>query len=788
MNRIASEELERLKKQLVNEVNKDSVDIGNLYDLLADISKFDPENVYFSIDSGHINKIGRELVQKQETAVSELIKNAYDADATTVKVHFINTQTAGGAVVISDNGHGMRREDIINGFMRLSTRDKIDNPVSPLYKRDRAGKKGIGRFAAQRLGEKLTIITKTANAEGALRVEIDWRDYGDGGRELAGIANRIVDEKNIYTKGTTLIIGNLRESWPESAIRRVFTYVQELIQPFPLSKTPEEEPRVDPGFKVEMDLSISGEEKKIADVETLVYEYALAEIDAFVEKGVGYWTLKSDKFDITEEFVPIEEASNNSFEFDKLNSVYLKAYYYIYSSDLIPKAQLVRLQKLGREKGGIRVYKNGFRVLPYGEPDDDWLGLDFESERRSILVPIANRNFLGFVEIADKYELDFRETSSREGLVRGTALDQLIRFCSAVLIKTALRIGEERNRKLRPTKVEKSVTERLKSVLKNAEKLVNSLLSQTENLQSKVESKQSVASDEFNALNQFASELQNVVNSIRQVSEQQEHEAARLLEETELLRVVSGLGLVIAEFTHEVRTRLESINIDLDSPMNPDNETDCHKKMERLRGNFGSLRFYTAYFNSAMSSIVNREISPQNIKDVLRNFETKALKVMAKKEGIEIEPIEYIGSVLFTKPMHQSEWASILMNLYTNSKKAIERAGTKGRIKIRAGRDGSNIFLEFSDNGDGVKPENEERIFDAFFTSSNPTSPLKTSRNIDLDIDIYTGMGLGLKIVKDIILSYEGNISLVGASTGYTTCFRVEIPAASEEELDQYGL
>ncbi len=133
MNRIASEELERLKKQLVNEVNKDSVDIGNLYDLLADISKFDPENVYFSIDSGHINKIGRELVQKQETAVSELIKNAYDADATTVKVHFINTQTAGGAVVISDNGHGMRREDIINGFMRLSTRDKIDNPVSPLY-------------------------------------------------------------------------------------------------------------------------------------------------------------------------------------------------------------------------------------------------------------------------------------------------------------------------------------------------------------------------------------------------------------------------------------------------------------------------------------------------------------------------------------------------------------------------------------------------------------------------------------------------------------------------------
>lgn len=64
----------------------------------------------------------------------------------------------------------MNREQLINGFMRLSSSDKVHNPISPLYERTRAGRKGIGRFATQRLGKQLTIITQTQNSDSAIRI------------------------------------------------------------------------------------------------------------------------------------------------------------------------------------------------------------------------------------------------------------------------------------------------------------------------------------------------------------------------------------------------------------------------------------------------------------------------------------------------------------------------------------------------------------------------------------------------------------------------------------------
>lgn len=101
------------------------------------------------------------MVGRAETAVSELIKNSYDADATVVDVDFINAFTQGGSLIISDNGLGMTKQQLINGFMRISSTDKLHNPTSIRFNRTKAGKKGIGRFAAQRLGERLILVTQT---------------------------------------------------------------------------------------------------------------------------------------------------------------------------------------------------------------------------------------------------------------------------------------------------------------------------------------------------------------------------------------------------------------------------------------------------------------------------------------------------------------------------------------------------------------------------------------------------------------------------------------------------
>lgn len=123
----------------------------------------DKKNIRFTVDAGLITRLGKELVGKGETAISELIKNAYDADATYVNLVFKNSFHPGGTLIIEDDGCGMNYEELVNGFMRISSSDKIHNPITSKYKRKKAGRKGIGRFATQRLGQTLTIITQKKN-------------------------------------------------------------------------------------------------------------------------------------------------------------------------------------------------------------------------------------------------------------------------------------------------------------------------------------------------------------------------------------------------------------------------------------------------------------------------------------------------------------------------------------------------------------------------------------------------------------------------------------------------
>ncbi len=160
----------KLKEQLSKELSKENSDSNKILSLSNQIAGLDDSLVRFSVDAGIINRLGKELVGRHETAVSELVKNAYDADATEVTLVFENAWNAGGTLLVQDNGSGMNREQLINGFMRLSSSDKVHNPISPLYERTRAGRKGIGRFATQRLGKQLTIITQTQNSDSAIRI------------------------------------------------------------------------------------------------------------------------------------------------------------------------------------------------------------------------------------------------------------------------------------------------------------------------------------------------------------------------------------------------------------------------------------------------------------------------------------------------------------------------------------------------------------------------------------------------------------------------------------------
>ena len=190
------------------------------------------ENVSFTVDAGIINRLGLELVSKSETALAELIKNSYDADAKEVNLYFVNAENVNGTLIIEDDGVGMNREQLLNGFMKLATTDKLHNSISEIYLRPKAGKKGIGRFSTQRLGTSLEIVTKSFKNDKTIKLTIDWEKYLTDKR-IEDVSNEMTlnYQSRSTGSGTTLTISGLRDKWSDADIKRVYRYIADLIQP-----------------------------------------------------------------------------------------------------------------------------------------------------------------------------------------------------------------------------------------------------------------------------------------------------------------------------------------------------------------------------------------------------------------------------------------------------------------------------------------------------------------------------------------------------------------------------
>lgn len=760
-------QIAELKKQLIEEAQKEVSDDNIILTLSNEIAKLDTTQVRFSVDAGIINRLGKELVGKHETAVSELVKNSYDADATEVDLIFENAWGVGGILIINDNGHGMNKEQLVNGFMRLSSSDKIHNPISSKYKRQRAGKKGIGRFATQRLGDKLTIITQTESSQDALKVEINWEEFQTD-KDLLTISNKIEFIAKQKEEGTTLIIEGLREGWSDTMIKRVYRFTSELLQPFPLSKKKEKESKsfYDPGFK---SYYYRKDEKNlipIIDEEKAIFEHALAEIEGYVlNDGQGCWALKSDKLNFPQEIYAI---GNNEYDkedtttpFNLIKGLHFKAYYFIYEGSLFSPGTFTFIRDLSYDKGGIKLYRNGFRVLPYGEQGDDWLGLDKSNNRNIILGQHPNRNFFGFVELEDKSG-DFEETSSREGLIENAYLKELVNFVFRSLTSAVMKVSELRGRK---------VTASQKGFIKREEEPSEKVDKGLEKIQEFFEAENDSNEKESDSSSyQKRERVKQIFEEVKQAREEEKQKNQELINEINMLRILAGLGLVIGEFVHEVQRFLPGFDADIKFLKNAVKDyKDVYKRTELLEINVKSFTAYTSYFDKTISRNVHRELERIELRDVVRSF-SNVIKNDLLRAGIEFAPPLFNGYDLFTVAMHPSEWASILFNLYTNSKKAIKRQKSRGKIFIKCGEEEKKVYLEFSDNGDGIAKVNEDNIFNAFYTTSTAAN-----HTVD-DATALTGTGLGLKIVKDIIEFYNGEIYVTTPEEGYKTTFRIEIP------------
>ena len=772
-----------IREELTRTIAEDSQNIDKILKLSHKLAALDNNNVRFSVDASVIDRLGTELVARHETAVSELIKNSYDADAKSASINFLDVDSIGGTLVIEDNGNGMTRDQLVNGFMKISSTSKIHEPVSPIFKRKRAGKKGIGRFSTQRLGNKLTIITQTEDSDFALKVIVDWGKYKMDG-DLIFVTNQIEEIPKTKDKGTTLKIEGLREWWSEAMIKRVYRYAIDILQPFPITEieTDNSQEIKDPGFEIKC----LKDDIEIADQQSMFYKHAVAEIEGHIDdNGKAYWEIKNSRIPNTnteehQYFSKDDKLENVKFNY--LKDVKLKAYYYIYNVGLIPKQSESYINSMAYEYGGIRLYRNGFRVLPYGEPQNDWLGLDESVRKRKILAVHGNHNFFGFVEIGGQNQ-NFEELSSREGLFNNDAYEELITFAYKSIGSAVSRIASQRGIKVKTDQKDwdpKYSRNPKDTILETADELdkIADELESPDNSNSPKDSGDN-SKDGNEKKDSDNTESKERAEEFRRKA-QKLREAAEKIDEINMILVLAGLGIVIGEFTHEITNYLGVFDIDIQYILdNVDRSKEEYKRAERLKATFDSFQVYTSYFDETISENVNRELKIIEIRDVIKPF-AKMINPDTERCNIDLQ-LEIDGYDLFTCKMHTSEWASILFNLYSNSKKAIKRINkSNGRILIKAGREGENIFIEFIDNGDGVPLDSQEKVFNAFFTTSSPKGH-KSSSSDDL-----SGTGLGLKIIRDIIESYDGEISIENSPEGFSTNFKILIPNASQEEIDEY--
>lgn len=742
--------LDTLKDKLAKELAKEGVDLGRIAELSEKLLAADPNFLRFTVDAGHIRRLGEELVGKAETALAELVKNSYDADAVSCNVSFSGASEPGGTLVIEDDGVGMTEAEIRGGWMRLSTGEKIDHPLSPIFHRSRAGRKGIGRFAVQRLGTALVLETRPSGERKGHRVTFDWEADYPQGASLSQVANKLESfAKEPDEHGTKLIIENLRDAWSEAAMGRVWRSVLLLQPPFPVALPRKRGSRVDdPGFELSINGRSEAQAKSDWSVQSAFLDYAVAIISGRIDaKGVATFTMESSALGVTETHRATEP-------FLALGELEFKAHYFVYDAKVVPGLAVRSMIEFGRMYGGVRVYRNGFRVQPYGEPHDDWLKLAFDTARRTLLIPANNFNFFGQVTLDVDRNLLLEETSGREGLIENEAFAELQTF-----VRMGLEWGAKRVGSLRERKVDPRVKRRKTGNDGRPSAAMASLISRAATLAK--DSGDERAAD-------LVDDLERVKDAQEAFEKETDEEREATARYEEMLRILASLGMSIAVFGHEIGGAL----------------TIVAAEIQRLKLESQNAKADRLDFASAEAAVVRLGDLGRYIVDVMSNAESRQLVNVAlhaaitrfvtqfstylDKQGVAFET-HVAPQYLRTIPIHRSEVDAVLFNLMTNALKAIRRANQhNGRIKVSAARLDNMVVLSVQDNGTGIPEELHDRIFEAFYSTTDYAP----------DDVAGTGSGLGLKIISDIADVYGGWVKVGQPEAGFEARIDFAVPVA----------
>ena len=334
----------------------------------------------------HILTIGRDLIQDNYAAVFELVKNAYDADSPDVDIAFeAFPDCSGYSIIISDHGHGMSRNDVINKWLVPSTQDKVKRHYSPSG-RTLQGSKGVGRYAASILGTDLLLETVTNAGEKTI-VYVEWNSF-ETALYLDDVEILLETEVVSEIPGTRLTINGGSEmltEWNQRQFDKLRFELKKLTSP--ISNTFSNRDTTD-AFHI--NLIINGF-PEVNDINETVKPYPLFSLFDYKiagkisRDGTGTLTYSSQKARNT-----IEEKITFNFgqptgcgeldidirvydrEADAIDALIKRGF----TDESGRYVQKLEARQILNASNGIGVYRNGFRIRPLGDPDFDWLKLN----------------------------------------------------------------------------------------------------------------------------------------------------------------------------------------------------------------------------------------------------------------------------------------------------------------------------------------------------------------------------------------------------------------------------
>ena len=678
----------------------------------------------FRFSTDILQRLGEELITSFDQGVIELVKNSYDADASVCSIELIDTQQAGGTVLITDDGHGMSIQDILDGWLVLGRSRKIPDIRT---RRDRlpAGSKGLGRLGALRMGQEVLLTTQPREEPGVeYSLRIRWADFESSDVvEDVGLAVQRSDSEQ--RPGTRIAIHGLDKAAGEREVRQLARELLLLTDPFG-----------DPaGFKTEL---VAPAFKDLEELVNTAYfddsefrlmahldEHGRASASVFDRSGTARWTTGAD--DLGNPY----QAPPASFE--------LWVFLLARDSFAGRSATVGEVRKWLAQVGGVHLYHRGLRVRPYGDEGHDWLDMNLRRAQSPELRPSTNTS-VGRVTVLDESG-DLLQKTDRTGFIDNEPFRDLRRFAvEALEWMQTKRLAEREERR---AEERRHSDERTREAGRNLKHEIEQL-----------------EPDAQRAVSRAASEFESA----------QESERDRLRDDVTLYKTLASVGTTVSVFAHEIEgpatdltTSVKAVERRARKALAAKYATTIAKQVEAVKRSAKLVaRFATLPLGMLKKSKRRRTLVDANeaIRDTLTLFEPY----------LQDARIDIVCSLSDDSPQVQGSVAdieAILSNLLTNAVKAFRTRDARLRdrtVAVRSSVAGGRVQIGVLDNGPGIRPQLANQVWLPGITSDE------------------NGTGLGLTIVRDTVDDLGGTARAIARGELGGAEFIIDLPLAGSSQ------